>query len=298
MSSSPLLTSYTLRIRSDTSPVTATATFTANGVLCSSPATIAGESLKKLSLNDASTASNNSGESTDPLESDFSGAEEEEEEEDENSGRRFRVIQTDDDDDDEDEEEEEESESNAKTVNRAKRSQSEEDDEEEEEDEDEDSTATTDDTTTNTTTTTTTTGRNTNTNNSVRRNNARSRDSSTDDDTRNSDASDDDSDDVSDRNNNISGVRRKQPKEYDLDDFQILKTIGTGTFGRVCLCRDKVTDKYWAMKILAMADVIRLKQIEHVKNEKNILHEIDHPFIVNMCTHLRNGRWISTLLRR
>uniref|UniRef100_A0A182P500 AGC-kinase C-terminal domain-containing protein n=1 Tax=Anopheles epiroticus TaxID=199890 RepID=A0A182P500_9DIPT len=36
------------------------------------------------------------------------------------------------------------------------------------------------------------------------------------------------------------------------------------------------------MKILAMADVIRLKQIEHVKNEKNILQEIDHPFIVNM----------------
>ncbi|ETN68144.1 camp-dependent protein kinase catalytic subunit [Anopheles darlingi] len=57
---------------------------------------------------------------------------------------------------------------------------------------------------------------------------------------------------------------------------------GTGTFGRVCLCRDKITDKHWAMKILAMADVIRLKQIEHVKNEKNILREIDHPFIVNM----------------
>lgn len=283
MSSSPLLTSYTLRIRSDTSPVTATATFTANGVLCNSPATV-GESLKKLSLIDASTASNNSGESTDPLESDFSGAEEEEEEdEEEDSGRRFRVIQTDDDEEEEDEEEEEEEE--AKTVNRAKRSQSEEDDEEEEEDEDEGSTTTTDDTTTNTTTT----GRNTNTNNSVvRRNNARSRDSSTDDDTRNSDASDDDSDDVSDRNNNISGVRRKQPKEYDLDDFQILKTIGTGTFGRVCLCRDKVTDKYWAMKILAMADVIRLKQIEHVKNEKNILHEIDHPFIVNMRWHAKD----------
>lgn len=67
-----------------------------------------------------------------------------------------------------------------------------------------------------------------------------------------------------------------------MDDFQILKTIGTGTFGRVCLCRDKITNKYWAMKILAMADVIRLKQIEHVKNEKNILKEIDHPFIVNM----------------
>ncbi|XP_053668320.1 putative serine/threonine-protein kinase PRKY [Anopheles marshallii] len=95
--------------------------------------------------------------------------------------------------------------------------------------------------------------------------------------------SDDDGGDLSDKNNNIgAAVRRKQPEDYALDDFQILKTIGTGTFGRVCLCRDKITNKYWAMKILAMADVIRLKQIEHVKNEKNILQEIDHPFIVNM----------------
>lgn len=57
---------------------------------------------------------------------------------------------------------------------------------------------------------------------------------------------------------------------------------GTGTFGRVCLCRDKQTDKYCALKILAMSDVIRLKQVEHVKNEKNILCEINHPFIVNL----------------
>uniref|UniRef100_A0A182N3X5 Protein kinase domain-containing protein n=1 Tax=Anopheles dirus TaxID=7168 RepID=A0A182N3X5_9DIPT len=67
-----------------------------------------------------------------------------------------------------------------------------------------------------------------------------------------------------------------------LSFFILCSFPGTGTFGRVCLCRDKITNKYWAMKILAMADVIRLKQIEHVKNEKNILQEIDHPFIVNM----------------
>lgn len=57
---------------------------------------------------------------------------------------------------------------------------------------------------------------------------------------------------------------------------------GTGTFGRVCLCRDKAAEEFLAMKILAMADVIRLKQVEHVKNEKNILSEVNHPFIVNL----------------
>lgn len=74
----------------------------------------------------------------------------------------------------------------------------------------------------------------------------------------------------------------KTTREYSLDDFQMIKTIGTGTFGRVCLCKDIKTDTFMAMKILTMTDVIRLKQVEHVKNEKNILAEVDHPFIVNM----------------
>ena len=45
----------------------------------------------------------------------------------------------------------------------------------------------------------------------------------------------------------------------------------SGTFARVCLCRERTSRDYFALKILAIHDVIRLKQVEHVKNEKNIL---------------------------
>jgi serine/threonine protein kinase len=50
----------------------------------------------------------------------------------------------------------------------------------------------------------------------------------------------------------------------------------------VCLCRERCGGEYAAIKILAIHDVIRLKQVEHVKNEKNILAELRHPFIVNL----------------
>ena len=53
-----------------------------------------------------------------------------------------------------------------------------------------------------------------------------------------------------------------------------LLTVGifvAGTFARVCLCRERNSRDYFALKILAIHDVIRLKQVEHVKNEKNIL---------------------------
>lgn len=58
--------------------------------------------------------------------------------------------------------------------------------------------------------------------------------------------------------------------------------IGTGTFGRVVLCQEKGEKSFYALKILSINDVIHKKQIEHVKNEKNILLEITHPFIVTM----------------
>ncbi|XP_064455652.1 cAMP-dependent protein kinase catalytic subunit 3-like isoform X2 [Ornithodoros turicata] len=73
--------------------------------------------------------------------------------------------------------------------------------------------------------------------------------------------------------------------KWSLEDFEIIKTIGTGTFGRVCLVRDR-SSSYYAMKILEIADIIRLKQVEHVKNEKSILLQVDHPFIIQMTwTH-------------
>jgi len=47
---------------------------------------------------------------------------------------------------------------------------------------------------------------------------------------------------------------------YSLEQLDILKVIGTGTFARVCLARDRTSRRYLALKILNMADVIKLKQ--------------------------------------
>ncbi|KAK8402567.1 hypothetical protein O3P69_000748 [Scylla paramamosain] len=49
------------------------------------------------------------------------------------------------------------------------------------------------------------------------------------------------------------------------------------------------------MKILAITDVIRLKQVEHVKNEKNILRQVTHPFIIEMYWHYRDDRFLYML---
>ena len=70
------------------------------------------------------------------------------------------------------------------------------------------------------------------------------------------------------------------PKKVKLSDYQIDRTLGTGSFGRVKLAKNKSTGKYCALKILKKAEIIKLKQVDHIMNEIRILTMIDHPFLV------------------
>lgn len=83
-------------------------------------------------------------------------------------------------------------------------------------------------------------------------------------------------------------------QRYEIDDLEMIKTIGTGTFGRVILCRHR--GKPLALKILSMVDVIRLKQVDHVRNEITVLKEVNHPFIVNMLWSGRDQARVYMLL--
>mmetsp|Transcript_10395 Transcript_10395/g.15043 ORF Transcript_10395/g.15043 Transcript_10395/m.15043 type:complete len:355 (+) Transcript_10395:67-1131(+) len=66
--------------------------------------------------------------------------------------------------------------------------------------------------------------------------------------------------------------------------FELGKTLGTGSFGRVRIVTYVMNGKkyYFALKILRKSEIIRLKQVNHIKAEKNILTRVNHPFIVNL----------------
>ncbi|CAD5209468.1 unnamed protein product [Bursaphelenchus okinawaensis] len=83
-------------------------------------------------------------------------------------------------------------------------------------------------------------------------------------------------------NEPLSPLPQRKNNTAQLDDFDRIKTLGTGSFGRVMLVKHKATDAYYAMKILDKQKVVKLKQVEHTLNEKRILQAIDFPFLVNM----------------
>ena len=74
-----------------------------------------------------------------------------------------------------------------------------------------------------------------------------------------------------------------------LDDFERIKTLGTGSFGRVMIVQHKPTKEYYAMKILDKQKVVKLKQVEHTLNEKRILQAISFPFLVSLRFHFKDN---------
>ena len=69
--------------------------------------------------------------------------------------------------------------------------------------------------------------------------------------------------------------------KLNISDYQLSKTVGTGSFGRVKLIKHKKEKTIFALKMLKKSEIIRLKQVDHIYSEYTILSQIYHPFIVS-----------------
>ncbi|KAI9336517.1 kinase-like domain-containing protein [Obelidium mucronatum] len=77
--------------------------------------------------------------------------------------------------------------------------------------------------------------------------------------------------------------QRVAPEKVGVEHFERLKVIGQGGYGKVFLVRKKATQTIYAMKVLKKATlVIHTKTVEHTKNERTILSQLTHPFIVKL----------------
>lgn len=70
--------------------------------------------------------------------------------------------------------------------------------------------------------------------------------------------------------------------EVKLEDFKIVKVLGRGSFGKVCLVEYIPTKEMYAMKSLKKDVLIDQDQIENTLLEKKILQSIDHKFLVGL----------------
>lgn len=79
---------------------------------------------------------------------------------------------------------------------------------------------------------------------------------------------------------------RPQPIDFDgeanLFHFSLLRCVGKGAFGKVRVVQHKQTGSLYALKYINKQKCVKMKAVPNVIQERRLLEEIDHPFVVNM----------------
>ncbi|CEG41937.1 agc protein kinase [Plasmopara halstedii] len=89
--------------------------------------------------------------------------------------------------------------------------------------------------------------------------------------------------DVEDETENNENISERRKDKVSLKQFDVLRMIGKGSFGRVLLVRKKNSSQLFAVKILSKPAIVQKQQVEHTRTERRVLASITHPFVV--CLH-------------
>lgn len=81
-----------------------------------------------------------------------------------------------------------------------------------------------------------------------------------------------------------------------LTDFELIRTLGTGSYGRVILAKDKYEGNFHAIKVLEKAKIVKKNQVEHTRNELSLLSSLKFDFIVNMRSYFKDNSNIFFVL--
>ncbi|KAM5158832.1 serine/threonine-protein kinase 32B isoform 2-T2 [Callospermophilus lateralis] len=71
-------------------------------------------------------------------------------------------------------------------------------------------------------------------------------------------------------------------EEVSFDHFQILRAIGKGSFGKVCIVQKRDTKKMYAMKYMNKQKCIERDEVRNVFRELQVMQGLEHPFLVNL----------------
>jgi len=80
----------------------------------------------------------------------------------------------------------------------------------------------------------------------------------------------------------VAALASAQFQRVGLVNFELLRTLGKGAYGKVLLVRKKDNGKLYAMKNMSKSTVLRKDNVGKIKTENNILRALDHPYLVNL----------------
>eukprot|EP01129_Flabellula_baltica_P009780 TRINITY_DN4054_c0_g1_i2.p1 TRINITY_DN4054_c0_g1~~TRINITY_DN4054_c0_g1_i2.p1 ORF type:complete len:486 (+),score=116.36 TRINITY_DN4054_c0_g1_i2:1185-2642(+) len=77
--------------------------------------------------------------------------------------------------------------------------------------------------------------------------------------------------------------KSKKKDQLSLEDFELIRVVGRGAFGKVLLCKLVDTNQTYAMKCILKKSLVRhKKEIEHTLAERSVMMKLDHPFLMKL----------------
>lgn len=77
----------------------------------------------------------------------------------------------------------------------------------------------------------------------------------------------------------VKFVENRQ-RSLKVEDFELLKVVGKGSFGKVMQVMKKDTNRIYALKTLRKQHIISRSEVAHTLAERSVLAQINNPFIV------------------
>jgi serum/glucocorticoid-regulated kinase 2 len=72
----------------------------------------------------------------------------------------------------------------------------------------------------------------------------------------------------------------QQNLSMSIEDFELLRVIGKGSFGKVMQVRKKDTGRIYALKTIRKAHIVSRHEVTHTLAERTVLGQVTNPFIV------------------
>ncbi|KAI0047238.1 Pkinase-domain-containing protein [Auriscalpium vulgare] len=70
--------------------------------------------------------------------------------------------------------------------------------------------------------------------------------------------------------------------DVNLFHFILLRCVGKGAFGKVRVVQHKQTRDLYALKYINKSKCVKMKAVANIVQERRLLEEVDHPFVVNL----------------
>ncbi|KRY81915.1 cAMP-dependent protein kinase catalytic subunit PRKX [Trichinella pseudospiralis] len=91
--------------------------------------------------------------------------------------------------------------------------------------------------------------------------------------------------------------QQQQQLQIDVDSkFERICTVGTGSYGRVYLARQRDSGKFYALKVMSFRKIVRSKQQNHVLSERKVLEKLNTPFAVKLHWAYHDAKCLYMLL--